>query len=284
MGWRMLPTDRTRSRSDQKITTAPEQPTASDVNDDWATASRTEDQVASPPTWTIGVSSGVGSHPVGPETDQPTRPEPRASPRSENTLNRLMVSCTRPPLFAVAEMQVFSGRGLVPKRVTRPAGGYGRGVPRPRVVPQGFDAADVRHLSLEALAAALRQRGERLTRARLAVMESLIGGADRHLTAEDIIATVRTSHPELAESSIYRSLEWLQDTGVAEHVHLGHGAATWQLASGEAQHLVCEKCGAVAHVPSEVFADALARIERDFGFRVQLTHFATSGLCRACLR
>lgn len=136
--------------------------------------------------------------------------------------------------------------------------------------------------SIETISQALRARGERLTRPRLAVLHTLLAGADDHLTAEDLIAAVHRDAPELASSSVYRALEWLESTGVAQHTHLGHSAATWHLVGDDRHHLVCERCGRVEHLPAEVLEDLRRSLASSYGFELQRSHFALSGTCRRC--
>lgn len=136
--------------------------------------------------------------------------------------------------------------------------------------------------SIETISQVLRARGERLTRPRLAVLYALLAGADDHLTAEGLIAAVHRDVPDLAPSSVYRALEWLESTGVAQHTHLGHSAATWHLAGDDRHHLVCERCGGVEHLPAEVLEDLRRALASSHGFELQRSHFALSGTCRRC--
>jgi Fe2+ or Zn2+ uptake regulation protein len=83
-------------------------------------------------------------------------------------------------------------------------------------------------------------------------------------------------------STIYRCLDALEELAVVDHVHLGHGRAVYHLADEHHQHLVCSSCGVVVEVPDAVFDDVTARLDADFGFRLEPGHFAVPGRCRAC--
>jgi Fur family transcriptional regulator, ferric uptake regulator len=132
----------------------------------------------------------------------------------------------------------------------------------------------------EPLLAELRRRGQRLTVGRRAVVA--IVAADDGLSAEEIAARVQEAHPEVHPSTVYRTLETLEDAGLVRHVHLGHGPARWQLADDPHHHLVCEDCGAVLRVPREFFDEMRHRIHDRYGFSVEFAHFATVGRCRHC--
>ena len=135
---------------------------------------------------------------------------------------------------------------------------------------------------LAGLVAELRARGARVTTARRALLSALAGAKDHHLTAADLTATVQRAHPEVHLSTIYRSLESLEELGIVDHVHLGHGRAVYHLADEPHQHLVCELCGAVIEVPRDTFVQLTDSVRRAYGFSVR-SHFAVVGRCAACV-
>ena len=134
---------------------------------------------------------------------------------------------------------------------------------------------------LEAILDLLRRRGGRLTPTRRAIVAALVA-AGEHITADDITDRVRRAHPDLALTTVYRCLDALEELGVVEHVHLGHGRAVYHLASQDHQHLMCERCGLVVEVPTRVFADLAAALDARYGFAIRPNHFAVPGLCSAC--
>jgi Fe2+ or Zn2+ uptake regulation protein len=135
---------------------------------------------------------------------------------------------------------------------------------------------------VEAILGKIRDRGGRATDARRATIGVLLNKGQSHLSAEDIVSQVKLQHPEVAESTIYRNLSTLEELGVVEHVHLGHGPSTYHLTEDAHQHLLCEKCGKVIEVPEETFAPLAAELVATYGFRIQPRHFAIMGLCRRC--
>jgi Fur family transcriptional regulator, ferric uptake regulator len=134
---------------------------------------------------------------------------------------------------------------------------------------------------VEALCDALRSRQERVTRARRAVIEVLVGSG-AHLTAEEIHARVEAVAPDVHRATVYRALETLSRLELVEHAHLGHGPAVYHLSDDLHHHLVCEVCGAVIEVPASLFEDAERRVREEFGFEARSHHFAVVGRCRGC--
>jgi Fe2+ or Zn2+ uptake regulation protein len=135
---------------------------------------------------------------------------------------------------------------------------------------------------VEAIIAKIRDRGGRATVARRATIGVLLNTGQTHLSAEDIVGQVKRRHPEVAESTIYRNLATLEELGVVEHVHLGHGPSTYHLTEDGHQHLLCERCGKVIEVPEETFVPLAAELAATYGFQIRPRHFAIMGLCRRC--
>src|SRR5687767_5891777 len=97
----------------------------------------------------------------------------------------------------------------------------------------------------EAWATALRDRGYRLTPQRQLVLEAV--SALRHATPEEVCAEVRRTASGINISTVYRTLDLLEELGLVTHTHLGHGAPTYSAATDEEHlHLVCRHCGRVS--------------------------------------
>ena len=127
----------------------------------------------------------------------------------------------------------------------------------------------------------LRDKGGRLTPARRTIVTALIE-ANTHVTADELAATVQEQLPDVHLSTIYRTLERLEELDVIEHVHLGHGRAVYHLADERHHHLVCDECGWVTALPPELLTDVADNVQRRYGFVLDPSHFSLGGLCRDC--
>jgi len=144
----------------------------------------------------------------------------------------------------------------------------------PRDGPPTFD-------SVEDVLALVRARGGRATPSRRILLEVLFEAED-HCSAEELATAVQARAPDVHLSTIYRNLEDLQQLGVIVHSHLGHGPATYQLASSAHAHFICESCGRAIEAPNELFR-GLARAARErHGFTIDPHHFAIVGRCASC--
>ena len=77
--------------------------------------------------------------------------------------------------------------------------------------------------------ALLREKHERVTRARQAVIE-VLDSTDEHLAAEEIVARAEASAPGVHRATVYRALATLGDLGLVTHTHVGGSATVYHLA------------------------------------------------------
>lgn len=123
--------------------------------------------------------------------------------------------------------------------------------------------------------------GGRRTAARQAIIEILLG-EHGHLSADELAARVQARLPAVTLSTVYRTLAVLEEVGVVDHTHLGHGRAVYHLADEGHEHLYCERCGAVVELPPRKLDTVARMLKRDFDFEINRRHFAIGGVCAAC--
>ena len=129
--------------------------------------------------------------------------------------------------------------------------------------------------------AELRRRGYRLTPQRQLVLEAV--GQLGHATPEEIVTAVRRTASGVNISTVYRTLELLEELGLVQHTHLGHGASTYSVTSEDDHvHLVCRDCGGIEEAPLSVVGPVVAELAATRGFSVDVGHFAVFGRCRDC--
>ena len=127
----------------------------------------------------------------------------------------------------------------------------------------------------------LRSRGYRLTPQRQLVLEAV--GELGHATPEAIASSVQRTAAGLNISTVYRTLELLEELGLVRHSHLGHGAAAYSVATDdEHAHLVCLSCGDVTEAPDAVVVPVVEALAASSGFSVDIGHFAVFGRCACC--
>ena len=103
----------------------------------------------------------------------------------------------------------------------------------------------------------LRATGLRSTVARRAVLQALHEAG--HATVDQLTGAVQRTAPDVSLSTIYRTLEVLDEAGLVTHTHLHHGSPTYHSVDEEPHvHLVCTRCGSVDQQPIEV-AESMAQ-------------------------
>ena len=105
---------------------------------------------------------------------------------------------------------------------------------------------------------ALRARGMRWTPQRRALLEVLVQ-ASGHVTGVELIERARLRDPETTPSTVYRTLDVLEELGLVSHSH-GHDGReefhVWPVT--EHAHLACEACRATWEIEGD---EALAITE-----------------------
>ena len=127
----------------------------------------------------------------------------------------------------------------------------------------------------------LRARGYRVTPQRQLVLEAVARLG--HATPEDVGAEVRQAARGVNISTIYRTLELLEQLGMVTHAHLGHGAPTYHLAAAaDHVHLVCRACGKITEVSPEAVRPLVAALDEAQGFETDVGHLTVFGRCGPC--
>jgi Fur family ferric uptake transcriptional regulator len=127
----------------------------------------------------------------------------------------------------------------------------------------------------------LRAGGYRVTPQRQLILEAVTGL--EHATPEEIFAQVRQTARAVNVSTVYRTLELLEQIGLVTHTHLGHGAPRYHLAA-EAQHvhLVCQQCERVTQVDPAAVRSLVSSLNDEHGFETDVGHLTVFGRCAQC--
>ncbi len=128
----------------------------------------------------------------------------------------------------------------------------------------------------------LRAKGKRLTSQRVRVLEAV--GDLGHATPDEIVeAVAHDGGGAVSASTVYRSLDALQELGLVGHTHVDHRAPSYHLAEHATHlHVVCRGCGWVGEAPLSSAAELVARLDDSLGFASDVSHAAIHGLCRTC--
>jgi Fur family ferric uptake transcriptional regulator len=130
----------------------------------------------------------------------------------------------------------------------------------------------------------LRARGLRWTPQRRILVE-VLSRTDGHVTGAELVERCRAVDPQTIPSTVYRTLDVLEEIGVVSHSHGADGREEFHvLPVSEHGHLYCRRCGGQWELDSRdpgVVA-ALAAFRDGRGFEIDVSHLTLIGRCAAC--
>lgn len=134
----------------------------------------------------------------------------------------------------------------------------------------------------DGVAARLRSGGQRWTPQRRTLVE-VLRQHKGHVTATELIARCRERDTTTTPSTVYRTLDLLEEFGLVKHGHGPDGREEYHvLPEGVHGHLYCVACGAAWEIRPETGAAIVEALAADLGFAVDLSHVTVSGRCQGC--
>ena len=129
---------------------------------------------------------------------------------------------------------------------------------------------------------ALRDRGHRITPQREIIIEAISHGA-RHMTAEEIFEEVQKRTNSVNIATVYRTLDFLVEEGLASRTDLGGGRETYcSKQHGPHIHLVCSQCSRVTEADGQLIESLGQQLQGHYGFLADLHHASIFGVCARC--
>ena len=127
----------------------------------------------------------------------------------------------------------------------------------------------------------LKEKGLKLTPQRRLIVD-IIHDARSHLTAEDIIGSVQKKMPGVNKSTIYRTLELLEQAGCVLKSESDDHFIYHHAEEGHHHHLICSRCGKTQECSERVFFPIEKSLAEKYGFQVDFKHMVINGLCASC--
>ncbi len=128
----------------------------------------------------------------------------------------------------------------------------------------------------------LRSAGRRVTNARLHVAH-VLQHSSGHVTASGVLAGVAKADAHIDQSTVYRVLADLRDSGLVAESRFGPGEASYEwLAGANHHHLHCSECGKTTALDGELVKRFVGDVKERHGFAVDATHMVLNGVCANC--
>jgi Fur family ferric uptake transcriptional regulator len=137
-------------------------------------------------------------------------------------------------------------------------------------------------LDRDTLITQLNQHGYKLTRQRQAVVDVLTL-ANTRLTTAEVFAKAQRSCPDLGLTTVYRTLEILEQLGAIRRVHLEDGCEAFAPTAIEHGHyLICANCQTTIEFEGCDLSPLLERIAAQTGFTIDQHWLELVGRCPKC--
>lgn len=127
----------------------------------------------------------------------------------------------------------------------------------------------------------LRELGFRVTPQRRVILH-ILRHANGHLTPSEVFALAQESLPGLTETTVYRTLEFLAQTGLAQAAFVSSGKRAYEISDHHHHHLICRKCGKEVEVPNIQLEALYTALEASTDFKLVHNHITIFGLCPNC--
>ncbi len=128
----------------------------------------------------------------------------------------------------------------------------------------------------------LRARGLRWTPQRGTLL-TVLARTDGHVTGSQLVERCRELDAATTPSTVYRTLDVLEELGVISHSHGVDGREEFHvLPALDHGHLICSACGTEEELPAADAAPLIDALRRDHGFEAQIDHLTVMGRCRRC--
>ncbi len=128
----------------------------------------------------------------------------------------------------------------------------------------------------------LHERGLRWTPQRRLLIE-ILAKTDGHVTGPELIERCRMVDPGTIPSTVYRTLDVLEDLGYLRHAHAADGREEFHVLPEVLHgHMYCSRCGGTWELCASDAQALIDSLVANRAFRVDLSHLTVSGVCGGC--
>ena len=114
-------------------------------------------------------------------------------------------------------------------------------------------------------------------------MIEVLSEADGHITSAELVERCRARHAATIPSTVYRTLDVLEELDLVRHGHGADGREEFHVRSiAEHGHLHCEACGTTWEIGRARAASVAAALRAEDGFEIDIGHVTLVGRCRDC--
>mgnify|MGYP001361705540 CR=1 FL=1 len=123
---------------------------------------------------------------------------------------------------------------------------------------------------LELLRSHIQEQGMKNSRQREVISEVFFISED-HMRVEDILQRARAKDPKISQATVYRTMRFLMDCGLAEARNFEDGYTRYEpsdAGGAHHDHLICIKCGKIIEFVDDAIETLQGEVAARYGFHV----------------
>src|SRR4051812_11140525 len=105
-----------------------------------------------------------------------------------------------------------------------------------------------------------------------------------HLTADELVELIRREDQRISRATVYRTLQWMADAGIARKVDFGEGRFRFEHSYRHPRHfhLICKECNRSFEFLSSDIEALVEEVAAARGFAARQSVIQIHGTCEAC--
>ena len=131
-----------------------------------------------------------------------------------------------------------------------------------------------------------KEHNYKMTPQRQVILQAFLDHPEEHLSAEDVLAIVRTKVESLGLATVYRTLELFSELSVLHKMDFGDGRSRYEINvasdSHYHHHLVCQSCGTVKEFDDDLLDAVEEAIMKKEKFKIVDHQLKFFGFCAEC--
>src|SRR5215217_4494598 len=105
-----------------------------------------------------------------------------------------------------------------------------------------------------------------------------------HLSADDLVALIKHQDHRISRATVYRTLQWMEEAGIARKVDFGEGRFRFEHSYRHPRHfhLICKECNRSYEFLSSDIEALVEEVAEARGFEARQSVVQIYGTCEAC--
>src|ERR671912_2461387 len=105
-----------------------------------------------------------------------------------------------------------------------------------------------------------------------------------HLSADDLVALIKREDHRISRATVYRTLQWMEEAGIARKVDFGEGRFRFEHSYRHPRHfhLICKTCNRSYEFLSSDIEQLVEEVALARAFAARQTVLQIHGTCDAC--